>query len=155
MGAYLIRRFGLMRDGLDVARATFARRAEKMTQGWTQDGQQAALLGLVDEARDNLLAKVRNANRAFRFPAMWGPNFDWLPDQDHGSNLLMTAQCMLLQPVGRSLLVLPTWPKDWDVAFRLHAPGDTVVEVEYRGGKFERIEVTPKERRADLVLPQH
>ncbi len=149
------RRFGLMRDGLDVARATFARRAEKMTQGWTQDGQQAALLGLVAEARDNLLAKVRNANRAFRFPAMWGPNFDWLPDQDHGSNLLMTAQCMLLQPVGRSLLVLPTWPKDWDVAFRLHAPGDTVVEVEYRGGKFERIEVTPKERRADLVLPQH
>ncbi|MBK8975011.1 MAG: hypothetical protein IPM29_03725 [Planctomycetes bacterium] len=147
------RRYGLGRPDLDVARATFARRAQRMTQGWTQDGQQAALLGLADEAAANLAAKVRNANPRHRFPVMWGPNFDWLPDQDHGSNLLTTAQCMLLQPVGGRLLVLPAWPRDWDVSFRLHAPGQTVVELEQRGGEIVHLEVSPPERRADVVLP--
>jgi hypothetical protein len=148
------RRHGLGRPDLEVGVATFARRAERSTQGWSQDGQQAALLGLVDVAAANLDAKVRNAHPGHRFPVMWGPNYDWLPDQDHGSNLLMTAQCMLLQPVGDQLLVLPAWPADWDVSFRLCAPGRTVVEVDYRGGKVVRLDVTPAERAADVVLPR-
>ena len=34
---------------------------------------------------------------------MWGPNFDWVPDQDHGNNILTTLHCMLLQAVGDKL----------------------------------------------------
>ncbi|MBK8100375.1 MAG: hypothetical protein IPK26_25030 [Planctomycetes bacterium] len=147
------RRFGLGRPDLEVAQRTFSSRHEKMTHGWTQDGQQAALLGLVDEASSNLLAKVANHNRAFRSPVMWGPNFDWLPDQCHGSNLLITTQCMLLQPVGERLLLLPCWPPPWNVSFRLHAPRATVVELDYRDGKVARLDVTPAERRATVVLP--
>ncbi len=51
---------------------------------------------------------------------------------------------MLLQaetgPNGK-LRLLPTWPKNWDVSFKLHAPGKTVVEAVYRGGKIEALKV--------------
>ena len=46
-------------------------------------------------------------------------------------------------PTGK-LRLLPTWPKDWDVSFKLRAPGKTVVEADCCGGKFESLKVTPK-----------
>ncbi|MBM4060783.1 MAG: hypothetical protein FJ265_06775 [Planctomycetes bacterium] len=148
------RLYGLGKPDLEVARASFLARHDRFTNGWAQDGQDAALLGLVADAQANLLAKVRNHHRAHRFPAMWGPNFDWIPDQDHGSNLLDTAQRMLLQADGGRILLLPCWPKQWDVSFRLHAPQRTVVECVFRGGVVEKLEVEPAARRADVVLPQ-
>ena len=54
---------------------------------------------------------MRNSHPAYRWPATWGPNFDWLPDQNHGGNLLETTQLMLLQSVGDKILLLPAWPK--------------------------------------------
>jgi hypothetical protein len=84
---------------------------------------------------------------------MWGPNYDWLPDQDHGANLMHTLQLMLLQCDGRAIRVLPAWPAEWDVHFRLRAPGNTIVEVDYRGGEIERLAVSPSARRADVILP--
>ena len=145
------RLYGLGKPDLDLARAAYAARHDRFTNGWPQDGQDAALLGFVDDAKANVLAKVRNDNKAHRFPAMWGPNFDWCPDQCHGSNLLDTCQRMLLQCDGDRIVVLPCWPADWDVHFRLHAPQRTVVEVEYRAGKVERLLVTPESRRKDVV----
>ena len=41
--------------------------------------------------------KVRNSHPAYRWPATWGPNYDWLPDQNHGGNLLNTTNLMLMQ----------------------------------------------------------
>jgi len=59
---------------------------------------------------------------------------------------------MLLQPVGRSsLLLLPGWPTEWDVDFKLMAPLQTVVEGSYRGGKLVSLVVTPESRRKDVV----
>ena len=146
------RHYGLGKPDLDVARRAFAARHDRFTNGWPQDGQDAALLGLLDEARQNLLAKVQNHHRSHRFPAMWGPNFDWCPDQDHGSNLLDTAHRMLLQCEGDRIHVLPCWPPEWDVAFKLHAPQRTTVEVVWRAGKLENLLVTPPERRRDVVV---
>lgn len=140
---------------LEAARATYPLRHDKATQGWTQDGQFAALLGLTDEAKANILAKARNSNPRHRFPAMWGPNFDWLPDQCHGSNLMDVLQCMLLQPMGGrgdKILLLPAWPKEWNVSFKLHAPRNTIVECEYRDGKVTRLQITPESRRADVKV---
>ena len=96
------------------------------------------LLGLTDEAARILTIKCANSHPAYRWPATWGPNFDWLPDQNHGGNLLETTQLMLLQPVGGKILLLPAWPKTWDVNFKLRAPRNTVVECIYRGGRIER-----------------
>jgi hypothetical protein len=111
----------------------------------------AAMLGLTEEARANLLAKAASSHTNFRFPAMWGPNFDWLPDQCHGSNLMTTLQLMLMQCDGDEIRLLPAWPREWDVSFKLHAPKRTTVECVYRGGKIEKLVVTPEGRRADVI----
>ena len=141
---------GVGRSMLAEGRATYAARIEKMTHGWTQDGQQAARLGLADEAAANVLAKVRNTHRNFRFPTFWGPNFDWLPDQCHGGNLLTTVQEMLLQSVGDKIIVCPALPKDWSGCFRLCAAKNTTVTAEVRGGVVEWIKVDPPERGKDV-----
>ncbi len=147
------RLYGLARPNLEHAIEAYKHRVDKSTVGWTQDGMVAALLGLTDEAKANLLAKCRNSNKNFRFPAMWGPNFDWLPDQDHGSNLMTATQLMLMQCDGDAIRLLPAWPKEWNVSFKLHAPKETTVECIYKDGKVQDLKVTPESRRADVVLP--
>ena len=94
------RLFGVGRPDLDLAVDTFRRRPEKASIGWQYDGQMRGGVGLADEARGALVGKVGNSNPRHRFPAMWGPNYDWLPDQDHGSNIMLTLQPML-HPAGR------------------------------------------------------
>lgn len=133
-----------------LAAPTFQARIERASFGWQYDGQCAAIAGLTDEAKQLLLGKITNSHSAFRFPAMWGPNYDWLPDQDHGSNILLTLQHMVLQCRGEKIHVLPAWPKDWDVSFKLHAPGQTVVECVYQAGKIRKLKVTPAARRRDV-----
>ncbi len=144
---------GVGRQNLSLARRTFLGRIEKASVGWQYDGQCAALSGLAEEAGHILLGKVGNSHPAFRFPAMWGPNYDWLPDQDHGSNILLTLQNMVLQPVGDKIHLLPAWPTDWNVRFRLKAPKRTTVEGEYRDGRLLWLKVDPPERAKDVVLP--
>jgi hypothetical protein len=139
-----------------LAVETFIKRVEKASSGWQYDGQCAAIAGLADDAGEILLRKVHNSNRNFRFPAMWGPNYDWLPDQDHGANIMLTLQDMLLQASGEKIYVLPAWPNDWDVNFKLHAPKNTTVECIYREGKLTELKVTPAARRKDVqfMVPQ-
>lgn len=117
---------------------TYHRRVVKNTVGWTQDGQQAARLGLTEEARDNILAKIENSNPNHRFPAIWGPNFDWTPDQDHGSNLLITLQEMVLQTYDSTVYLLPAFPKEWDVEFKLHTPSNNIVTGHYEAGAWKK-----------------
>ena len=148
------RLFGVGRPGLDMARATYQARGNRHNIGWCQDSIQAACLGLADETGRLVNQRASMTNPDFRFPAMWGPNFDWTPDQCHGGNILTTLHFMLLQPVGDKLHLLPAWPKDWDCEFKLHAPANTIVEGVYRGGKFVSLKVTPESRRQDIVLPE-
>ena len=103
-----------------------------------------------------LVGRARNHHRGSRFPAFWGPNYDWIPDQDHGGVLMKALQAMLLQPdpYSEKIYLLPAWPKDWNVRFRLHAPRQTVIECEYRDGEIVNLMVTPDSRRKDVVLPQ-
>ena len=124
------RLYGVGLEGMEEARAAYFARHDKMTHGWTQDGMFAALLGLTDEAKANILAKAGNSNPRHRFPAMWGPNFDWLPDQCHGANLMLTLQTMLLQEDALGRHVLPCFPAEWGVRFRLIARDGVPVEGE-------------------------
>ena len=61
-------------------------------------------------------------------------------------------QAMLFQTDGQKLFLLPAWPRDWNVEFKLHAPLQTVVEGVYRDGKLVQLRVTPASRRADLSI---
>ena len=143
--------YGVGKPNLEIGRDTFAARIEKSAQGWQQSAIQAAMLGLTSEAKGMLVQNAANSNGGMRFPAIWGPNYDWLPDQCHGGNLLNTTQSMLLQADGKKILLFPAWPKEWDVSFKLHAPLNTTVEGELRGGKVTTLKVTPKSRAADVV----
>jgi hypothetical protein len=148
------RLYGLGKPGLDLAKTAYITRVNHLDVGWGYDGNCAALLGMADEAARIMQVKAANSNQAYRWPANWGPNFDWVPDQDHGGNLLLTTQLMLLQSDGEKILLLPAWPKAWDVNFKLHAPQNTTVECVYKRGKIETLKVTPEARRKDVVLPK-
>ncbi len=143
----------LIKQGINAYNA----RLNHLDNGWGYDGNAAALLGLTEESARILQVKCANSHPAYRWPATWGPNFDWLPDQNHGGNLLNTTNLMLLQcaPLseGGKILLLPAWPKNWDVSFRLHAPGNTTVECVFKGGKVLTLKVTPESRRKDVVAP--
>jgi alpha-L-fucosidase 2 len=145
------RLYGLDKPELKMALRSFEHRVHKGTGGWQQDAIQAALLGLSEEAGRMVAANFSRKNPECRFPAFWGPNFDWTPDQDHGCAAMIALQRMLLQADDGKIRVLPAWPRRWNVAFKLHAPQGTVVEVEYRDGQLLRCEVTPRERARDVV----
>jgi len=145
------RLYGVGRPDLAMARATFEKRVNRHNRGWCQDSIQAACLGLGDEAGRLVAARAAQINQGHRFPVMWGPNFDWIPDQDHGVNILTTVQSMLLQSDGAKLYLLPAWPKDWNAVFKLHAPNNTTVAGEVRDGRVMSLTVTPKSRTADVV----
>ena len=113
-----------------------------------------AYLGLAEDARQSLVGRARNHDANSRFPAFWGPNYDWVPDQDHGGVLMKTFQSMLLQTDGRKIFLLPAWPKEWDVEFKLHAPQQTVLEGVFREGRLVSLKVTPASRRADVEMPK-
>ena len=74
-------------------------------------------------------------------------------DQDHGSVALTALQTMLLQSEDRKILLLPAWPKNWSVDFKLHAPLQTTVEGSYQDRKLIHLRVTPESRTQDIVFP--
>lgn len=146
------RLFGVSKPGLEIARATFAQRGFMGNHGWEQDDTQAAFLGLTEIARQYVSQRFLAKNDGSRFPAFWGPNYDWVPDQDHGSNAMMALQSMLLQADGDRLLLFPAWPKEWNVEFKLHAPHQTTIEGVYHAGQLETLHITPASRAKDLVV---
>jgi pimeloyl-ACP methyl ester carboxylesterase len=145
------RRYGLGKPDLELARRTFAQRAVKQTGGWQQNAIKAAYLGLADEAARMVGQNFSTKSSQHRFPAMWGPNYDWIPDQDHGSVAMIALQRMLLQYEGDSILLLPAWPRHWDVDFKLHVPRKTTVECRVRNGEILDLTVSPGSRRGDVT----
>ena len=126
-------------------------RWDRGANGWRQDDIFMAYLGLAEQAREFVTTRAKTHHKDSRFPAFWGPNFDWIPDQDHGGVMMKTVQSMLIQTEGKKIFLLPAWPKNWDCSFKLHAPYRTTVEGIYRNGKFEKLIVTPASREKDLI----
>lgn len=118
---------------------------------WHQTGVQAAYLGLTDYAREIAVRSAQANDKRFRFPSFYGPNYDYTPDGDHLAIINMTLQSMILQSENGSIYVLPAWPKEWDVDFKLHAFQNTVVEGTYKGGKFEKLETSPGSRKKNII----
>lgn len=146
------RLYGVGKPDLEIARNTYARRPYKGNEGWRQDPIWAAMLGLAEEARQMVAQRFATKHPGSRFPAFWGPNYDWIPDQDHGSVGMIALQAMLLQTDGERILLFPAWPREWDVSFRLHAPGKTVVEGVWHAGRVQSLKVTPAHREKDMVV---
>lgn len=150
------RLFGIGRDSLPLALDTWNYDPYvKKFYGhisWEQHNIWAACLGLTDEAKSLTLKKLSNGPH--RFPAFWGPGHDWTPDHNWGGSGIIGMQEMLLQEVDNKILLFPSWPKEWNVHFKLHASRNTTIEASLRDGQIVDINVFPKERQKDLVLPE-
>ena len=152
------RAYTVGKPDLDVALETWRRRLVKRTGGWTQDPIQAAMLGLTQEAKDDVITNATDRSPIGRpvveprFPAFWGPNFDWTPDQCHGSVTLIALQRMLMLCDGDAIHLLPAWPDEWNADFKLHAPNQTTVEGRVENGKIVQLKVTPESRRKDIKM---
>ena len=148
------RLYGVGKPELEMARHTFDHRRVKGNEGWQQDAAQAAFLGLTKTAAEHVAERAKNKHAESRFPAFWGPNFDWIPDQDHGGILMIALQTMLLQSDDGKVLLLPAWPGKWDCDFKLHAPHNTVIAGRVRKGELVDIKVSPEDRRKDVMVMQ-
>jgi len=145
--------FGLGKPDLERARNTFFARLHASHDCWSQDDIHAAFLGLTDVAKEYVSKRAAPASHSdSRFPGFWNAFHDWVPDMDHGGVLQLALQSMLMQCEGRKILLLPAWPREWDVEFKLHAPYHTVVEGKVAGGEIVELTVSPPERKADVVV---
>ena len=144
--------YAVGKPDLFLGHTTYHVRKFDLPVGWGYDGNAAAMLGMTEEAARILKLKTRNSHPNYRFPATWGPNFDWLPDNCHGGNLMTSTQLMLMQCDGAVIRLLPAWPPEWDVEFKLHAPANTVVNGTVKGGKLVRLDVTPASRLKDVEV---
>lgn len=111
--------------------------------GWKQDNIWAAYIGETEEAwnltMQKLVVKEKGPKwEVYRFPAFWGPGFDWMPDHNWGGSAMIGLHAMLMQEDNDgNIILLPAWPKDQDVHFRLWASRHRQVEVDYRDGKIQ------------------
>ncbi|PHN02424.1 DUF5703 domain-containing protein [Flavilitoribacter nigricans] len=117
---------------------------------WKQYNIFAARLGLTEEAQQLSVLKLQDSGR--RFPAFWGPGFDWVPDHNWGGSGMIGLQEMLVQSHGDKIYLFPAWPAEWDVRFKLHAPQDTRIEAELRNGQVNIIRVEPPARAKDIEV---
>jgi len=146
--------YGIGKPGLDTAINTWIYDTNvvkfRSHVGWKQDNIWAARLGLIDEAWKLTSLKLQNSER--RFPAFWGPGFDWVPDHNWGGSGMIGLQEMLMQVDDKKIFLFPAWPKNMDVHFKLHAPYNTTLEVELANGKINSLKIFPEERKKDVIV---
>jgi len=146
--------FGIGKPNLDIALNTWNYDPKvKEFRGylsWKQDNIWAARLGLVNDAAELNIKKLQDG--IFRFPAFFGQGYDWTPDHNWGGSGMIGLQEMLMQTTDDKIYILPAWPKDWDVDFKLCAPQNTTVECSFKNGKIEKLNVLPAERKSDVIV---
>jgi len=126
--------------------------------GWHQGAQLAALLGLRNATAARLAARAayRAPLPGFRFEFFAGE--DGMGDEPAAevfSNLQAALQLALLAPADDAdgtAVLLPAWPCDVDVAFRLRAPRNATVTVAWAGGRLKSLVVDPPERAPFVVV---
>jgi alpha-L-fucosidase 2 len=146
------RLYGVGKPDLELARDTFAARLYPFAKCWGQDGVEAALLGLTEEARKVVQREFTSYGNQ-RFIWFWSKNNDWIPDMDNGGAGMATLQFMLMQCEGKQIRLLPAWPEEWTADFKLHAPFQTTVEGHVEHGKVTDLKVSPASRTKDVVAP--
>ena len=151
---YPYQMFQLGRPGVKLMRETFLHgikdNARKDYRAWNQGVVHYAHLGMTEDARELIIKKLDNG--PYRFPAFWPPLIDWAPDHNWGGMGMIGLQEMLMQTYGDRIVLLPAWPKNWSVEFRLHAPKKTTVEVKAVNAQVKKLHVTPENRRKDVEI---
>jgi len=144
----------LARDTWQTVPADRARLC-KQDYSWMANLANMAALAWPDSAKARAIYKMANiAAPQVRFPAFFGPGHDWLPDHNWGGSGMTGIQEMLMAADSYGdgkIYLLPAWPKEWDVDFKLHAPQQTTVEASVRNGKVVKLKVNPESRSKDII----
>jgi len=140
------RAYGIGKANLNIARNTFKSFTPIANGGWQQSSIQAAYLGFADEAKRMVVESFSKWNKLHRFPAFWGPNYDWTPDQDHGNVAMIALQRMIFQYEENNVYMMPAWPKEWDVRFKVNGPGNSKIEGVFENGKMVKMKITPESK---------
>jgi len=144
--------YGIGKPDLNIAETTFENRLFTDTGCWRQGAIHAAYVDVIIHAGKYIAEIFSRKNPSSRFPAFWRAGSDWNPDLDNGGVGMIALQSMLIQSEGDNILLLPAWPENWDVDFKLNAPYQTTVEGSYKNGKFDYLKVTPEHREKDIVF---
>jgi alpha-L-fucosidase 2 len=139
---------------LEIGRNTWEKRVHPEDKGWQQNCIQAALLGLADESQKMVIERAKNKAAGYRFIGFFGPNYDWTPEQCHGTNMMTALQFMIMQCEGDKIVLLPAWNKGWNVNFKLNAPKNTVIEGRIENGTVKDLKVFPESRRKDMEIKE-
>lgn len=144
----------LARDTWDTIPADRARLC-KQDFSWMANVINMAALASPTQAKQRAIWKMANtAAPQARFPAFFGPGHDWLPDHNWGGSGSTGIQEMLLAPEPGphgKIHLFPAWPAEWDVDFKLHAPGPTTIEAKLENGQLIHLRITPPSRANDVV----
>jgi len=144
--------FGLGLDNLDLIKNTLLIATPKVyierSGGWNQNVIHCARLGLTETAKKLIIDKIEDG--PFRFPAFF-PGGDYGPDHNVGGSGMIGLQEMLMQTHGGKIRLFPAWPQEWDVDFKLHAPGRTIVEVTRQQGKTVTIKTSPRVDPSNII----
>ncbi|MCU7552573.1 DUF5703 domain-containing protein [Chitinophagaceae bacterium LB-8] len=132
--------------------ATWKRRNHKEDYGWQQNCFQAALLGLAGESKKMIIGRANRQAAGYRFPGFFGPNYDWTPDQDHPTSLMIALQRMIMQCENNKIVLMPAWPADWNVHFKLNAPSGTVISGFVQDQKLTQWDIYPLDRKKDVEI---
>lgn len=143
--------YGTGKKDTEVAINTFKEK-QRAYSGWQQTAILAALLGLTDSATKIMKINGLAYDKRFRFPGFWGPNYDYTPDQCHAGNYMNTIQTMLLQTEKNDVYLLPAWPSEWNVKFKLHVPGNKQVEGAWKKGKMVRLKKYPETNDMNIII---
>ena len=146
--------FGLGMDNLDLIKNTMdvvVRKYPHYNQtsgGWSQNLIYYARIGETEIAKNLTSDKIGDG--PYRFPAFF-PGGDYAPDHNVGGAGMIGLQEMLLQTHGDKIRLLPAWPRDWDVDFKLYAPGKTWVECSFKDGRIRSTDVSPLKRDSSII----
>jgi len=149
--------FGLALGSGDLVAWTMKHRTVKDAFGsacWTQDQIHWAYAGNATETADGLVRRFRVASPMCRFPLFGREGPDSCPDFDHFGAGSIALQRMLVQEAGAKILLLPAWPADWDVDFKLHLSQRAILTGTVKAGRLTTWGIHPASRKKDVVVCQ-
>ncbi|MFP6872284.1 MAG: DUF5703 domain-containing protein [Verrucomicrobiales bacterium] len=121
--------------------------AEREIKRWEAVKAVATINSAIEKAKPYL---ANNQGKA-RFPRFWGADYSRLPaEQADIDSFIGALRSMLITSSGKKVCVLPGWPVERDVTFRLDSETGLGVDVAYSGGEIKRLEVYPKQRTSEV-----
>ena len=150
--AFPFRCFGVGLNSEKLVDWTAQHRLFKGNCCWRQDEIHWACAGNAAEAAMGLVNRFRTASKQCRFPMYGKQGPDSCPDFDHFGSGSIALQRMLVQESGGKIHLLPAWPGNWDVDFKLHLSRGAVLTGTVKDSKLAAWDIQPASRKADVAV---